>query len=982
MSAPATIKKESAAAGNLIKQQSAYQVDFQQQSYTIQKDTPGREGKSLLSQTEFQTQLQTENVGLRQDYMTLMSNTLSEEDYARLSKEGFPLEEMSPDETVTIVDSIKAQMALSGEEIKGYNDDLDRETLSKAVGSDTLANTLLQSFREADIPVTEENTKQILQSVEMATGLQQPTDGEYRFMVREQKEPEIGNFYLAENSVVKPTRTMGQQQMKNKSSVVDAAPAVSYYVEEAGGYLLRQGGEHSWNGMEEQIRKAVTDFGYEETDPSFSQHLEQGEWLIQQDLPLTKENLELYHRLTSVTFPITKEQATLSAAIAVGEGKAALQGNLEPQNLQPDATIYQKAVKLSKQLASRRQLEEVRLTMTAEVNVKLMKSGFAIDTAPMEDLITALKQAEQEVADSYFPQDSQSVEKYRLYADTKTEIAMLPTYPAKLAGYWDVQTSGSLQDFGQEGKIQTARYKEADQAYETLGTAPRRDLGDSVQKAFANVDSLLREMEIPLTEQNRRAARILGYNEMAFTETNLSAVKTTDALLTRVIDKLTPAAALDMIREGVNPLERSLWELDTYLTEKPQTFSEKAEDYSRFLYHLEQHKEITSGERSAYIGIYRLVHQLEKKDGAPIGAIVNMQAEPSFRNLLTALRTVGKSIDASIDSSFGARGERETKRDSNISRQIQAGFDEIMEKIAAPEDTAADPENTATVSEETEAYSSYEKQRLVLLRQAVQDFDGITLLKRGEIPINLMNLMAAKTLENAADTKWAKQLLAQDTEVDKDADTATSEDVEQLWEKIGDKEQFTEEYTDTLDKKINAAEKKALNEAKTYVDLKEMQLFHKQLQIMSGLKLREEYYLPMELGGQIAAVKVSFRQEEQDKGKIQLRLHFNPEEEDTNITGTITADRNRITGYFTANTRQAVEKLQRVADIVTNTHEQTGQTVSLQILLEETTGSRRFSQYEGNNPVKSDDLNDTALDNRQLYGIAREFLQGIKSVYQ
>lgn len=57
-------------------------------------------------------------------------------------------------------------------------------------------------------------------------------------------------------------------------------------------------------------------------------------------------------------------------------------------------------------LAARKQLEEIRLRMTAEVNVKLLQSDFSIDTAPMEQLIEALRRAEAEVADKYFPNDA------------------------------------------------------------------------------------------------------------------------------------------------------------------------------------------------------------------------------------------------------------------------------------------------------------------------------------------------------------------------------------------------------------------------------------------------------------------------------------------------------------------------------------------------------------------------------------------------
>ena len=61
-----------------------------------------------------------------QDYMTLASSTMSKEDYAKMSKEGFHFEAMDPKEAVTIVDKIKAEVLLSGKQIAGFNDDLSR----------------------------------------------------------------------------------------------------------------------------------------------------------------------------------------------------------------------------------------------------------------------------------------------------------------------------------------------------------------------------------------------------------------------------------------------------------------------------------------------------------------------------------------------------------------------------------------------------------------------------------------------------------------------------------------------------------------------------------------------------------------------------------------------------------------------------------------------------------------------------------------
>ena len=78
------------------------------------------------------------------------------------------------------------------------------------------------------------------------------------------------------------------------------------------------------------------------------------------------------------------------------------------------------------------------------------------------------------------------------------------------------------------------------------------------------------------------------------------------------------------------------------------------EKFSKYLWKLEQHQEITSQERDSYIGIYRLLNQIDKTDGAVIGALVNQGAELSMKNLLTAVRTNRNSgINVTVDENFG-----------------------------------------------------------------------------------------------------------------------------------------------------------------------------------------------------------------------------------------------------------------------------------------------------------------------------------------
>jgi hypothetical protein len=1006
-------KYEAMAMGSMQKQASAYQVDFgQNPSFFMPKDENGQhESKTLLTQGELGNQMENQDVGLRQDYMTLMSHTLSEEDYARLSEEGFPIEEMNPEETVTIVDKIKVLVALSGQQIAGYTDDIDRETLTKALGSETygntLAETLLGSFQKADIPVTEDNAKQVLQAADMAMGLEQPTDQEYRYMVKEGMEPEIGSFYLAENSGITAAKVTGAAKVAGTTNATGAAKVAgtakvtdtlretsatqpsTYYVKGASGYVIQQGVGH-WEGMEDQIRNILFDYGYDSSDPSFPQHLDQAVWLTMQDLPMTGENVDRLDRLTSVTFPITREQAIHAAAAAIGEGKPALRGKLDPESLKAAAqTIYGRVADLPKLLSARRQLEEARLFMSAEVNVKLLRSGFAIDTAPMEELIQALKQAEQEVANNYFPEDTQSVEKYRLYTGAREEIAALPTYPAKLIGMLDSFEVGSLEVFCLEGKNQKTVFEKAGQMYEALGTSPRRDLGDNIQKAFANVDAILQEINIPLTEENRRAVRILGYNRMELTQGNLEAVKETDALVNRIINNLTPHATLQMIRKGINPLEYSLEELDAYFQEQTPSFSEKAEDYSRFLYRLEQRHDITAQERSSYIGVYRLLHQLKQSDGAPVGSLLNLRAQPSFQNLLTALRTKSGSVNERLDPSFGFMKEVISQGDQNIAHQIQVAFEEADGQQSLPHDTI----------EGQESVRQYNRRRMSELRNAVSDVESIALLQRGEIPMHAANLIAAKALLHA-EGKWVERLMGvkqtlpdntktEDGEEHTDipgnqSDTEGGEGLP-VWETIGDKDAFSANYADMLNRAAAETVDRALGDRVSALDVRELHLFHKQLQLLGALQRREEYYLPMEISGRPGTMRVTFRQGEFREGTVDLRLRFQGDGESIQIAGHFAADTGQVDGYVTVNNREALETMQKAADIMTETLTDNGQTASIRVLYDpDSAASGIVSPRAGRQSRESSrsETQDTvSLDNRQLYSLARDFLKTIDHLY-
>lgn len=971
-----------------------YQVTFSDRKEELWGGAagPGREkGKSLI---ELQQEAENLNVAVQQDYMTVMSHTMSEKDYAKLQEEGFHFESMDPEEAVSIVDRIKAELARAGKHIAGYTDDIDMDTLAAAVGSEALAAALAQSFQQADIPLTEENLNDVVQAWNMAAELRPLEEGTTGYLIDNEMKAEIWNLYVAQNS--------------GAGSGASGAPR--YYAEEIQGYYSQSAGVPEDADLAAQIDKVLLQSGREADE----ENRRAAQWLLEKGYPLTEENLDRLEELGKLEIPVTETAFADAAAAAVAEGKKPIHGDLAGDG----GNLYERAAELADyyqgseilekyagDITARRQLEEIRLRMTAEINVKLLKSGFSIDTAPMEELVEALKRAEAEVAKQYFPEDAEAVEKYRSFTRTSSMVSEIPGLPAQVLGtFAEGQATATLEEFHGEGKALQDTYRKAQEGYETLMTAPRGDLGDSIRKAFANVDDILRDLDLALTEENRRAARILGYNRMEMTVENIEAVRAADDQVRNVVEKMTPAAVLKMIRDGVNPLEKSFAELEDYFEKLPEDYKEASDSYSRFLYGLERNHAVTEEERDGYIGIYRLIRQIEKSDGAAVGALVNTQAELHFSNLLTAVRSGKvKSLDQRITDELGAVTELIRKGES-ISDQIARGFAGKAEEILTE------------VSYSREAEEEYNRILLEEIRKTAQaEGDSVALLQRGELTTSAENLMAAQALlhgtedlygaagvrkgvpqqgaamQGAAGTAGtagvagtpapagaagteasgaatglpgtAAMAVPQDTA--EAADNGVIRSLE-LWQKLEEKDSFRTAYAEMAEEAAAAAEEATFEGADTSLDVRRMQLIHKQLTIVSHLARQEEYMVPMYIGDTLSRVHLTFDRSGAGKNMVQINARLDGGE---SLEASLSLENGTVHGIFTGKTEEEVMKWQGVADTFREEASQSWTVGDLNIVTADRT-------VPGTNAAKDNSAERT--DNAELYRVAKVFLHALR----
>lgn len=914
------------------------------------------QGKSMA---DIQAQAGMTDAQLMQDQMTVMSHTMSEEDYAKMSEEGYDPRAMDPRETVTILDKIKAELVKSGCNIAGYTDTLDMDTLAAAVGDAGLAQALRDSCAAADIPLSEENVEKILQALDLAQQLETPDDGDCYYMVSSGMEATIKGYYLAEAS----------------GCAVEQERQAEYFEAEIRGYMTRNIADQP----EGEDSARIDGADGEEVDPKeldrllsslgcdgSAQEREAAKWMIQRGLQVDRDSLRRTMEIRGVAFPVEKEHAARAAAAAIADGREAIEGNLaDTRSVRQkayDLMAYYQSSEAEQRISDRRLLEEVRLRMTVETNMKLLESGFSIDTRPIEETIEALKQAQQELAREFFPEreltDQQALERYGELENAWQVAAELPDLPIDTIGRWQERLRDTepqeqdLAEFHQSGKALQAQYEKAGQRYETIWTAPRADMGDSIQKAFANVDDILRDMGYEPTEENRRAVRVLGYNRMEITPEHVEEIKAACATVEEVVTKMTPAAVLRMIRDGVNPLEKSLPQLQEYFENQEQDPRQEAERYSRFLYKLEKKGEITPEEKSAFIGCYRLLRQIEKGDSAAIGNVVNTGAEMNFSTLLSSVRSrrAGRT-NTLVDDAVGSLTHLQ-ERGVRIDEQIQMGYakewNRVLEEAAEPaqqETAAGQEEESARARREFAQAAQSSPEACETVQRAVETPTAANILAAQEMEEQIRRILERWNTDGRNRVKPAG-----------------------LWQRLQEPEEFREEYQKTVASQEEQTYRELLEDADSLVDVRSLQLMTKQLHLMGNLAQSEEYYFPMELDGELAAVHLQICRGEQEKGMVRIELTGGSMGD---LRGEFQVRDGVVNGYFVGNQRETVMNLRGLTDIF-DSH-LAGDIQLGQVEYVHNESGKTIMSWDRTEPTETTSQGD-------LYRVAKAFLQTVQDM--
>ncbi len=607
---------------------------------------------------------------------------------------------------------------------------------------------------------------------------------------------------------------------------------------------------------------------------------------------------------------------------------------------------------------TQRQLEELRLRMTLPAAVRMAQKGIDIQVTPLKALVEELRQQEQEDYQEILPDIKLDESQWDQVEDSIAQAEDIRKAPASILGIGarqhELLTMNVLHRAAVSAAAQTRQYQTD---YEAVGTQVRTDLGDSIQKAFQNVPELLDSLGMEDTQANQRAVRILGYNSLEITEQNVTKVKELDAQVNSVLDHMKPTLVMKLVQQGENPLDLPLDELDQRLARLADEQDISSEEkYSRYLWRLEQEQGLTKQERDGYIGLYRLMHQVEASDGAAIGSVMEAGWEMNLRSLLKAVRTEKrKGVDARIDDDFGGLSDlRYTSK--NITQQIDNAFSgkefsgesssdstrqyyerlsrqimNEMEPAALREISDGDMEQLLDHSLERlqeqlkQAEGSQETQQRLYeqlasqLRETVeQSQESIRYLEQMGLPDTINNIQAAQ------------QLIYQNYDVyheiherRRDVSGEEQDELRQSMEEIPDSLDQEDMLLQSYDRLGQSMEKilehSYEKEMITSDELRGLKQLRTGMIFQSSRAGRYSYDVPVVTGDQVTTMNVTLIQGEEDTGRVQIYMD--------NISAEFRVQQGEIKGLVLCDDREGYDTLSGDGEKLTQALQQDGYNV-------------------------------------------------------
>lgn len=873
------------------------------------RDTiPGREvsRNSILNDADITIEALKDKAEALKGNLSAIFNRMDTGTVVKMNEDDIDINNTDADRLVTVVEQIQIRLAMYCDDFKATAD-IDTEDVIKTMGAGAAAYKIAQSFEQNAVKPTGENVSEVLGALDKADKIGEIGDSEKAFILRNNMKPTINNVYVAANA----------------------------------GYVNRAGiiSEHQWNDLRPQVEKILEKSGMDINE----NNIQKGKWMIENDIDVTAENFEKLGDLDRINDILESDELTDRITAAMTEGlragdtlltgeeysweKAAragkivssatdeqvmawvnsdrpytLAGLMDTQNsddkMSPDNDDY-------RYIRATRELYQVKIMMTAQAASIIEKNGISVDTTDLSELVEELKRTESAILGEMTEFDEvtmKDTDKVNEVLETFDRLRSVPN--AVIGSVINENREPSATAMIESSAAVTAKMAAAGEAYEALSTEIRSDLGDSVSKAVkASTGDILSGFGYEDNEENRRAVRILAYNSMDINEKNIDRVKSIDYSANQLFKSMTPQSVLRMIRDGINPLETDVTELNSYLTKAAQNEASDIEKYSEFLYRLDRKGEITGEEREKYIAVFRLITQFQKDGMKAAGSLMRQGLPFTMGNLLTAYMTrkdSGMELTVNDDSELVSVRDKMTYY-KNLFGEIRRKITpDIIERFAGEFDGMtveqfADSIKNADIYDDA-AYDRYIDNAWQAANMPDEVYRFVT---ENGIPATYNNLAAVQKILRKPGSIFNRY---RDEKKDSDEDS--------IMNFLDDREAVRTQY-DEMVKNTGEIVQNALLEENSSLRMDELKGLGNGISLLAGLANRNNYFIPYKNDDENGVINLKIIEESENKGSFSVKMY---DENKGRITVEAKVDAENVSAYMMCDCTEGVRILESSSD--------------------------------------------------------------------
>lgn len=846
-----------------------------------------------------------------------------------LDEDGFNLTDATSEDMVNIIEKIRIELSMHCEDYVAYGTTPDSEAIESVAGSAGMASAVEAKLNSIRIPTDEANIDEVTDALDKASELSPLTEKMKNYMVLKEIPPTIAGIlqaghacsgkYGAGDYAASPVSDDQFESMR---------PQIEKIIENAGLPV----NNHNLNNARQFLNSNIP-----VTEKNILYKAELDNIDLEDMSSDNKKNVVLNMIIDNLAVggkaidtPLTANPSVLSQVRdaldtldtvnysdvenVVKDGKEVTLENLKETHFAyknidealsdsekmkaggqeiAAGTEGQKAAE-EKTTAAYNFLLETRILMTASAGVFLAKNGVSLMTVSVDKLAMNLRYVAADDTDykNVLTEPEEIINQVFQVKKSLLEISDSPLEVfGKLLGSSSVQEKLTIATFSHTGGQLKRDFDRMNHNYEMVGTEVRKDLGDSVDKAVkGSAADILADLGFEDNRNNREAIHILAMNGMEMSAENVATVKEIYSTLNNLINNMKPETVLNMLKNGVNPMEDDIRDVNEYLNELNNAASEKNEEkFSKFLFKLDRTNGIDADTRKDFIGVYQMMNIFRKDAGTAIGAVLKQGMDMTMGNLLTAYNSrKSAGMDFTVDNETGIA---EVAGNVNYYMNIFKGSEHLVTpntlknvdnrydyKAQSVEKFCEELKDNYDAEIEAQLNEEYIKEVTGAVPTDLrQENRYVAMLSKADMDITFGNVAAAKQLLESgtlavSNRKSARWKVLEDNPIEK---IGHREELEEMFDSI--KQAAAEDLNDAFVTRTEAQPEdhkteKTQEQDITFDRLNELRINNRVIGIISNLAIRNDYRIPVATENGVGMINLTLVSDNDDRGRISVKL--------------------------------------------------------------------------------------------------------------